>query len=81
MNNNFSQHVLMLETLIFNVAYMSFSMLQTLILNVAWTVRWEIVPSDVRALASPIVLNKLVEEFILVSTSSIHNDKSWRWQL
>ena len=36
MNNNFSQHVLMLETLIFNVAYMSFSMLQTLILNVAY---------------------------------------------
>ena len=38
MDNIFFQHALMLQTLIFYVAYLSCSMLQTLILDVAWTV-------------------------------------------
>jgi len=45
------------------------------------TVALSVIPLNWDNEYNRIVLNKLVEEFILVSTSSIHNDKSWRWQL
>ena len=46
--------LLMLQTLIFDVAYGEFSMLQMIFLNIAWTVRWKMFPSDVRDASSAV---------------------------
>ena len=43
----------MLPALIFDVAYVEFSILQMVILHVAWI--WDLLPSDVWALARPFV--------------------------